>query len=137
MIDLLKDLGEKAQTTTELAPGIFRVLDAKALGKYCLARWRDNRNGTHSLVPVTAARAVLNAKLLQRLGMTGCERTLIRLGRAGFITVVQVAPRVRVLDLDTLKDHEQQVARAEAEGRAFWSGANARRYHAAIATEEG
>ncbi len=137
MIDLIQDLGERPSPTTELAPGVFRALDPKALGKYCLARWKANRDGTHSLTPVTGARAVLNAKLLQRLGMVGCERTLIRLGRAGFIVVTQVAPRVRVVDLDSLKAHEEEVTRATREGRPFWSGKNAKRYHEALAMEEG
>lgn len=134
MLDLTKnDPGGSPAKMTERAPGVFVAVDPKAMGKMCLARWRNNGNGTHSLVPVTNQLVVLNDKLLQRLGMKGGRHTIMRLARAHppFIKVIQRAPRLNLLDLDSLEAHDQRVLAAQAEGREFWTGENLRRYQAA------
>lgn len=138
MLDLLKGLGEKAPPTCELAPGVFRDVDVRKLGQYVLARWRDNRNGTHSLVPVTTQRVVLNAALIKRLGLDpGCRKTFLRLGLAGNLKVSKVGPKLHMVTLDSLLAHFEQTDISTDEGRGFWTGKNAKRYHDAIATEEG
>jgi len=138
MLDLIKDTGEKTPAMCEVAPGCFRSVDVRKLGQHVLARWRKNPAGTFSLVPLTTQRLVLNKRLLDRLGLDeGCRKTLLRLGRAGILQVSKIGPKLHVVELDSLVRHFELTNIQTDAGRAFWAGANAKRYHAAIATEEG
>lgn len=138
MEDLLRknDLGQQPQPMVETAPGVFRVSDPATLGKMCLAKWKPAGAGTHKLVPVTNHRAVLNKALLKKLGLEHSLNTINRLGRAGFVTLIPYSPRVRLLDLDSLAEHETRVMAAERAGESFWSGDNLRRWKEVLSQED-
>ena len=55
-------------------------------------------------------------RLAKKLGFLGTWETIIRLGRAGFIEVIQVAPRVTLINIDSWYNHLRRCA----EDPDFW-----------------
>lgn len=83
--------------------------------EYVVCRWSKQADGTWAPVPVAGRYVRLDsstATLLgfpARAGADACERcrydTILRLGRAGFVDLVRVAPNTILLDLDSWYRH--------------------------------
>jgi len=83
--------------------------------EYVLCRWSKQADGTFAPVPVAGRYARLDSKLAtllgfpERRGKNDQERcrydTILRLGRAGFVDTVRVAPNTWLLDLDSWYRH--------------------------------
>ena len=82
---------------------------------YVMCRWSKQADGTYAPVPVAGRYVRLDSRTATllgfpaRAGADGNERcrydTILRLGRAGFIDVVRVAPNTILLDLDSWYRH--------------------------------
>ena len=83
--------------------------------EYVMCRWSKQPDGTYAPVPVAGRYVRLDSRTATLLGFPartgedGNERcrydTILRLGRAGFIDVVRVAPNTILLDLDSWYRH--------------------------------
>ena len=82
-----------------------------------LARWSPNGDGTYSPIPFTEPMMRVNSKLLRLLGFQGQWQTLDRLGRAGFVEMLRIAPKTTLINLNSYYNH---LARC-AEDPEFWS----------------
>ena len=88
---------------------------------YVMCRWSKQEDGTYAPVPVAGRYVRLDSRTATLLGFParesgrggppphGNERcrydTILRLGRAGFVDVVRVAPNTVLLDLDSWYRH--------------------------------
>ena len=82
-----------------------------------LASFVQEDDGTYSAIPFQERMARISPNLTEILGLgRGAVRTIKRLGRAGFIEVLQVSPRFYVLNLDSYFNHLRRVA----EDPWFW-----------------
>jgi len=81
-----------------------------------LARWKPNGDGTYSPLPYSEPMVRVDSKLIKLLGFRGNWQTLARLGRAGFIEMVRLAPATTLLNLNSYFNH---LARC-AEDPEFW-----------------
>lgn len=82
---------------------------------YVMCRWSKQEDGTYAPVPVAGRYVRLDSRTAALLGFParagegGNERcrydTILRLGRAGFVDVVRVAPNTILLDLDSWYRH--------------------------------
>lgn len=82
---------------------------------YVMCRWSKQEDGTYAPVPVAGRYVRLDSRTAAllgfpaRVGEDGNERcrydTILRLGRAGFVDVVRVAPNTILLDLDSWYRH--------------------------------
>ena len=79
---------------------------------YALCRWSKQPDGTFAPVPVAGRYVRLNAQVAATLGFVGDGTsdknrydTILRLGRAGFVDLVRVAPNTILLDLDSWYRH--------------------------------
>ena len=82
---------------------------------YVMCRWSKQEDGTYAPVPVAGRYVRLDSRTAAllgfpaRVGEGGNERcrydTILRLGRAGFVDVVRVAPNTILLDLDSWYRH--------------------------------
>lgn len=77
-----------------------------------LCRWiKNEKDGTYFPQPFTERFARVDAKLVQLLGLHVRQwATLTRLARANFIEMIQVAPRVTILNLDSWNNHLRRCA---------------------------
>lgn len=83
--------------------------------EYVMCRWSKQADGSYAPVPVAGRYARLDSRLAAKLGFPARsadderERsrydTILRLGRAGFVDVVRVAPNTILLDLDSWYRH--------------------------------
>ena len=83
--------------------------------EYVMCRWSKQADGTYAPVPVAGRDVRLDAKTAMLLGFpartddNGNERcrydTILRLGCAGFVDLVRVAPNTILLDLDSWYRH--------------------------------
>ena len=79
---------------------------------YALCRWSKQPDGTFAPVPVAGRYVRLNSQVAATLGFVGDGTsdknrydTILRLGRAGFVDLVKVAPNTILLDLDSWFRH--------------------------------
>lgn len=84
---------------------------------------------TFRFVPVMENMVRVNAKVLAKIGMAGQWDTLQRLGIAGFIELVRVAPHTTLLNLDSWYGH---VARCAEDPDDFWNEKRTKEYRKAI-----
>jgi hypothetical protein len=68
-------------------------------------------------VPVLENFVRVSDEMLKKLGIARQWRTLVRLARAGFVEMIQIAPHTYLLNLDSYYGH---VARCAEEGEDFW-----------------
>ena len=80
--------------------------------EYVMCRWSKQPDGTYAPVPVAGRYVRLDGRTAALLGFPArgeeerCRYdTILRLGRAGFIDVVRVAPNTILLDLDSWYRH--------------------------------
>lgn len=109
---------EPEQEMVRVAPGRHAWVPkcaAKPPNKYVMCRWSQQSDGTFAPVPVAGRYIRLDSKTATLLGFPmregdgGLERcrydTILRLGRAGFVDLVRVAPNTILLDLDSWYRH--------------------------------
>jgi len=75
-----------------------------------LCRWQPNTDGTYFPLPFEERMIRLDKKLLKCLGLAGQYRTIRRLGQMGCIEIVQIAPRVILLNLSSWFNHLRRCA---------------------------
>ena len=115
-------LGSRAPLPLAPAPAMVRVAPgchawvprdaATPPDEYALCRWSKQADGTFAPVPVAGRYVRLNSQVAASLGFVGDGTsdknrydTILRLGRAGFIDLVRVAPNTILLDLDSWYRH--------------------------------
>ena len=79
---------------------------------YALCRWAKQEDGTFAPIPVAGRYVRLTSQVAATLGFIGDGTsdknrydTILRLGRAGFVDLVRVAPNTILLDLDSWYRH--------------------------------
>lgn len=123
----------RAQVSPEMvrvAPGEYAPLDPKRTAPAAvLSVWRATGSGTYRAEPITDRMLRLNQQLAKVLGFQGSYDTIYRLGRAGFIEIVKVAPHTTLLNVDSYYRH----LRACADDPWFWENEErAGRYSEAV-----
>lgn len=103
------------ETMVRVAPGRHAWVPrdaAKPPDGYALCRWSKQEDGTYAPVPVAGRYVRLNSQVAATLGFVGDGTsdknrydTILRLGRAGFVDLVRVAPNTILLDLDSWYRH--------------------------------
>lgn len=94
-----------------------------------LAVWEKTQAGTYRAVPIPDRMLRLTAQLAAVLGFQGSYDTLYRLGRAGFIEMIKIAPHTTLLNVDSYYRHLRKCA----EDPWFWENeTNLSRYSRAI-----
>lgn len=109
---------EPEPAMVRVAPGQHAWIPRSAAtppDRYVMCRWSRQPDGTYAPVPVAGRYVRLDSKTASLLGFPmragddGGERcrydTILRLGRAGFVDVVRVAPNTILLDLDSWYRH--------------------------------
>ena len=90
-----------------------------------LAVWERTAAGTYRAVPMTDRMLRLNAELAAVLGFFGSYDTLYRLGRAGFIEMIKIAPHTTLLNVDSYYRHMRRCA----EDPWYWENAERMRQY--------
>ena len=104
----LRDL--QKLSLTQVAPGVWRHTGNGSAPEIVIARVVPGADGTFRLVPAYEQWMRICAKNVRMLGMEGQWHTLTRLGRAGFVEIVQVSPSFHLLNLTTWWGHLARVA---------------------------
>lgn len=95
----------------QVAPGKYAPWRAKGkVQEYCLCMWRDNGDGTWNPIPTNQRLVRLDADLARLLGFPGQHQTLRRLGEAGFVEIIPVAPHCYFINLDSWFNHVRRCA---------------------------
>lgn len=98
-------------TMAQVSPGKFAPWKAKGkVQEYCLCMWHDNGDGTYSPIPINQRLIRLDGDLARLLGFPGQYATLRRLGVAGFIEIMPVAPHCNFINLDSWFNHLRRCA---------------------------
>lgn len=109
---------EPSPAMVRVAPGRHAWVPKDAAtppDEYVLCRWSKQADGTYAPVPVAGRYVRLDSSTAELLGFparaVSDERercrydTILRLGRAGFVDVVRIAPNTAMLDLDSWYRH--------------------------------
>ena len=100
-----------------VGPGRYVPADNKSgAPDYTLCTWTRNADGTYAPQPDQTRFFRLTEALVRRLGFHERPDTILRLGRAGFVEVVKVAPGTHLLNLDSWWNHVRRCA----EDPEFW-----------------
>lgn len=86
--------------------------------EFTLSRFVEREPGKYALVPVLENFVRITADVLKQLGVGRQFNTLKRLGRAGFIELIPIAPHCYLLNLDSYYNH---VRRCAEHPDGFWS----------------
>lgn len=98
----------------QVAPGKYVPKDpALDPPDVTLASWVSNGDGTFRAVPFEDRLVRLTSKLAQQLGFYGQLNTLYRLGRAGFVEIIKVAPHTTLINLTSYYNHLRRCAEDE------------------------
>lgn len=101
----------------QAAPGKFvRAPGGGAAPEFTLARWQQDEQGLFFPQPFCEHMIRLDERVVRMLGFTRQWHTIYRLGRAGFIELVRVAPGTTLINLDSYYGHLARVA----EDPEFW-----------------
>lgn len=111
----LRDL--QKMNLVQVAPGVWRHTGTGPAPDMVICRVIPNEDGTMRLVPAYEQWMRLCHRTVSMLGMEGQYHTLRRLGRAGFIEIVNPAPNFSMLNLSSWWGHLARVA----EDSEFWS----------------
>jgi hypothetical protein len=116
----------------EVAPGKFAPKDPSIpLPEYTISKWERNGDGTWRVVPFKEPFVRLDVCLAALLGFPGRQcNTIRRLGEAGFVEMIRIAPGTTLLNLDSWFNHLRRCA----EDPEFWQrqGGNFRAYRESI-----
>lgn len=110
---------EPDPTMVRVAPGRHAWVPKDAAtppDEYVMCRWSKQADGTFAPVPVAGRYVRLDSKTATLLGFPAragapdtperCRYdTILRLGRAGFVDVVRIAPNTALLDIDSWYRH--------------------------------
>jgi hypothetical protein len=133
MDDLPKRLKRATQPEmVEVGPGVYapRNPDRK-VADTTLARWEQTDRGWRA-IPICERLVRLDPKLAALMGFDGRNyNTLRRLGRAGFIEIIVIAPHTTLINLDSWFNHLRRCA----ENPEYWEkgGPAYRAYQEALA----
>lgn len=109
VVDRLKEATRP--TMVQVAPGKYAPWKAKGkIQEYVLCMWHDNGDGTWNPIPVNQRLLRLDRDLAKMLGFSGQYQTLRRLGTAGIIELIPVAPHCCFLNLDSWFNHVRRCA---------------------------
>ena len=113
----LPDALKKACTPimVRAAPNLY-VPSTAIVPEYSVCAWHEVKSGQYEPVPELTRLIRVNSLLLKALGMAHQEKTMRRLGDAGFIEMFPVAPHTWMLNLDSWYGHCRRVA----EDPEFW-----------------
>jgi hypothetical protein len=111
----LRDL--QKMNLVQVAPGVWRHTGNGSVPDMVICRVVPNNDGTVKLVPAYEQWMRLCSRNVKALGMDGQYHTLRRLGRAGFIEILNPAPGYHFLNLCSWWGHLARVA----EEPDFWS----------------
>ncbi len=100
----------------QVAPGVFARENTSAVPDVTLAYWIPQDDGTFKLLPFTERMVRITTKLVRMLGFGGQYNTLMRLGEAGFVEIVRIAPNTHLINLDSWFNHVRRCA----ENTEFW-----------------
>jgi len=101
----------------QVSPGVYVPEDASMdVPEVAICAFVRNRDNTYKLEVVAERLVRLTDDVIRALGLVGQRATLRRLARAGFVEIVQVAPKVRLLNLDSYFNHLRRVT----EDEDFW-----------------
>lgn len=124
MLSVTRPIGARLRDATkpsliEVAPDRYApVFPDIPLADYVLTRPTLQPDGTHRLVPIREAFVRLDPKLAALLGFPGrAYNTIRRLGKAGFIELIVIAPHTTILNLDSWYNHLRRCA----EDPEFWA----------------
>ena len=130
IVDRLREATEPVMA--QVAPGLYAPFRKKStkVQENCLCFWSDKGDGTYYLIPHNQRLVRLDAELAELLGFRGQYHTIRRLGSAGFIEVIQVAPHTFFINLDSWFNHMRRCA----EDPEFWDKAkrNLKSYRSVI-----
>ena len=117
----------------QVAPGRYIPrTDAVQVPGVTLARYEALDDGGYAVKPFQERMIRMTPELLDLLGLGDrTRRTLLRLGRAGFLEVLQISPRCFMLNLDSYFGHLRRVA----EDPWFWENEQNRRAYMDIVLE--
>lgn len=106
----------------EVAPGRYVPTDPaiKDLPDVLLCKLVPTGRGEYRLDPFREDWLRMDAESLHLIGMHRQIDTLNRLAKAGFIEIVQVAPKTSLLNLTSWYNHLRRVAEVQADGERFW-----------------
>lgn len=130
-------LNERLQKATkenmvEVAPGRYAPADPQIpVAEYTVARWHKNGDGTWRAVPFKEPFLRLDQRLATLLGFNSRGwNTIRRLGRAGYVEIIQIAPGTSLINLDSWFNHLRRCA----ENPEIWDrgGKDLKAYQAAI-----
>jgi hypothetical protein len=114
-----------------VAPGLYRPLDAsKPIPDITVSAWVPDRSGFYRAVPVQDNFVRWDRRMADMLGFKGRNyATILRLGKAGFIELVKIAPFTQFINLTSFWNHIRRCA----EDPEFWEHpANREAYRRAI-----
>ena len=117
IIDRLKEATRPVMS--QVAPGLYAPYRSGStkVAENCLCFWADKGDGTFYLIPHNQRLVRLDAELAELLGFRGQYQTIRRLGEAGFVEVIQVAPHTFFINLDSWFNHLRRCA----EEPEFWA----------------
>lgn len=117
IIDRLKEATRPVMS--QVAPGLYAPYRSKStkVAEHCLCFWSDRGDGTYYLIPHNQRLVRLDAELAELLGFRGQYQTIRRLGEAGFVEIIQVAPHTYFINLDSWFNHLRRCA----EDPEFWA----------------
>lgn len=129
IVDRLKEAVRPVMA--QVAPGLYAPM--RRGGKSpdnCLCFWADKGDGTYYLIPQNQRMVRLDGELAELLGFRGQYHTIRRLGEAGFVEVIAIAPHTYFINLDSWFNHLRRCA----EDPEFWakSKKNLREYRSVI-----
>jgi hypothetical protein len=102
----------------QIAPGKYAPTSDQ-VPEMTVCAWQKTADGHYHPVPVAERWIRLDEDMLRILGFRGDRPrpdTLLRLGRAGFIEVIQATPKCHMLNLDSWFNHLRRCA----EDPFFW-----------------
>ena len=116
----------------EVAPGLYAPADPQVpVGDYTVARWQKTGEGLWKAVPFKEPLMRLDKDMAALLGFPGKQwQTLRRLGRAGFVEIIQAGPHTMLINIDSWFNHLCRCA----EDPEFWAreNKNLKAYKAAL-----
>lgn len=107
----------RQQDMVRVAPGVAGWIPAEGqrgrISKYVMCRWSEQSDGTYLPVPLRWRMMQVGPRMIEALGFTRGRQvikndTFRRLADAGFINLVQVSPKVWMLDLDSWFAHVEE-----------------------------
>jgi hypothetical protein len=118
-----------ARRMIPVAPGRYVSAQGKSAPDFTFARWSRRPDGHYELLPEETHMVRLTGSVIRMLGFNERADTIFRLARAGFVEVVQIAPKTTMLNLDSWWNHVRRCA----EDPDFWNNtANIDEYRKAL-----